>query len=410
MLLNFKLESEVQRREAMSHFEQMSHNLQLALNTKEAVEAKLNSVSEQKKLLVKEVKGLRKKLEQYELEMDQIKTLNERLSTAATLLQDQLNGISTVLETTSGPPKLSEEDQLLLKQARIGYVFPMLSHNDPSTDPSAVTNPDSGQTEHNPVVDNSEECKEDKRKKPLIDGNEDEDDSLVLSRDNRRSWEMPAIKLKELGWLSPEQQNLVENRVSENTNSNSSQNKFSHWSFFDRSAKPSQDQTKSTTSNQSSSTFIAPLSILTSVFYSNEKEKQSVGEECHSPVRVNVPRKQSVDSFYAPVTNEADPEGTDAESSEKQPMRLHCLRCQGTVEGPKYSTCKCTIPALTMDDLNVTHNHSTGIGMIASSSLSSVGSAVTSAGSATLSASSDVIFGMFSKTSEMAGGVFRSKS
>ena len=29
-----------------------------------------------------------------------------------------------------------------------------------------------------------------------------------------------------------------------------------------------------------------------------------------------------------------------------------CLRCHGTVEGPKYSTCKCKIPAMTPEDLN----------------------------------------------------------
>ena len=50
MLLNFKLESEVQRKEAMSHFEQMSHNLQLAVNAKESYDGKLTNISEQKKI------------------------------------------------------------------------------------------------------------------------------------------------------------------------------------------------------------------------------------------------------------------------------------------------------------------------------------------------------------------------
>jgi hypothetical protein len=33
------------------------------------------------------------------------------------------------------------------------------------------------------------------------------------------------------------------------------------------------------------------------------------------------------------------------------PIKLICLRCKGTVEGPKFSTCKCLVPALSPDDL-----------------------------------------------------------
>jgi hypothetical protein len=33
-------------------------------------------------------------------------------------------------------------------------------------------------------------------------------------------------------------------------------------------------------------------------------------------------------------------------------MRLHCLRCRGTVEGPRFSTCKCPTPALVPEDLH----------------------------------------------------------
>lgn len=38
-------------------------------------------------------------------------------------------------------------------------------------------------------------------------------------------------------------------------------------------------------------------------------------------------------------------------------IKLRCLRCQGTVEGPKYSTCKCAIPALCHDDLEHGDTH-----------------------------------------------------
>lgn len=33
-------------------------------------------------------------------------------------------------------------------------------------------------------------------------------------------------------------------------------------------------------------------------------------------------------------------------------MRLQCLRCNGSVEGPKYSTCTCKVPALQAEDVD----------------------------------------------------------
>lgn len=33
-------------------------------------------------------------------------------------------------------------------------------------------------------------------------------------------------------------------------------------------------------------------------------------------------------------------------------MRLQCLRCDGSVEGPKYSTCTCKVPALQAEDVD----------------------------------------------------------
>ena len=41
---------------------------------------------------------------------------------------------------------------------------------------------------------------------------------------------------------------------------------------------------------------------------------------------------------------------------------VHCLRCQGTVEGPKFSTCTCPLPLLEISNnsTNSTHNNDKG--------------------------------------------------
>lgn len=46
---------------------------------------------------------------------------------------------------------------------------------------------------------------------------------------------------------------------------------------------------------------------------------------------------------------------TDGVASPVDPDRhlskLTCFRCNGSVEGPKYSTCKCAIPALSQEEV-----------------------------------------------------------
>ena len=46
-----------------------------------------------------------------------------------------------------------------------------------------------------------------------------------------------------------------------------------------------------------------------------------------------------------------DTSNVTSPSSSSSTFSLLCLRCRGTVEGPRNSTCKCEMPALTVDDL-----------------------------------------------------------
>ena len=79
------------------------------------------------------------------------------------------------------------------------------------------------------------------------------------------------------------------------------------------------------------------------------------------------PAKGIMSSMFLSVPNTTDnvefedTGTTEIDDPERLPssMRLNCLRCTGTVEGPKYSTCTCTIPALVPEDLATTTSSST---------------------------------------------------
>jgi len=73
--------------------------------------------------------------------------------------------------------------------------------------------------------------------------------------------------------------------------------------------------------------------------------------------------KAKVQSFFSsPLVDDQ----TDSADRAAPALRLTCLRCQGSVEGPKHSTCKCSVPALKKEDLGAQDEPSTtsaGAGM-----------------------------------------------
>jgi hypothetical protein len=69
----------------------------------------------------------------------------------------------------------------------------------------------------------------------------------------------------------------------------------------------------------------------------------SGGVETASPISSDASSTKSVQ-----VTESSSPAPASAPTP---PVGLSCLRCSGIVAGPKYSTCRCSVPALTAEDL-----------------------------------------------------------
>jgi hypothetical protein len=166
--------------------------------------------------------------------------------------------------------------------------------------------------------------------------------------------------------------------------------------------------------------YTAPLSMfssvtgsVTSVFFTEkDKLKPLVGSEEDDVVASSShfgKRRQSIDAFHSPGTGSNHDDSTG--NIEENKLKMHCLKCNGTVEGPKYSTCKCVVPTLTVDELNVTNvssNSLTSIGMSTIGSIGSLSTETLGGLSKVSTASTDVFIGMFSKTTQLAGGVFKS--
>jgi hypothetical protein len=180
-----------------------------------------------------------------------------------------------------------------------------------------------------------------------------------------------------IGWLSEEQKQLNEKRMSGTGGGDAvSPAAFKRNGIDDTSAddgaahrrgstlsmftggllgNSNNESSPATSNNQAGSGRRSSLMAITSMF---KKEKNTGpvllidGDNTSAPPpSVSSAASGKEDQFFSsPFT----PPPTDGESEGRLPtaMRLHCLRCKGTVEGPKFSTCKCSTPALTPDELS----------------------------------------------------------
>lgn len=258
LLQSEKKEAEVRIRDAILESEKATLNMQMAVAAKIANDDKTSSLLEEKKVLVKEVKQLRKKLETSNEMIENLKALNDRLmiSSAASYQENQNQANTTVSSKSDNLPDIEK------------------------------------------VIDNSNNNSSNN------DYDNDDDDNNTHPSE-RCSWEMPASSLKQLGWLSPEQLNLVEGR----------------------SQAEAQDPQPDTNTNKKQS-------FLSSMF-----PKDAVGDLLglsdgkYLPEKVQ--DKSSSSSYF---------DNPLADNEERIIDKLVCLRCEGLVAGPKYSTCKCSIP------------------------------------------------------------------
>ena len=197
--------------------------------------------------------------------------------------------------------------------------------------------------------------------------------SKVSEDEDRESWDLPPVSLKELGWLTDHQAKMVEKRMQTDTVSKTHEhdsNKRSSLSIFSGVTKAvfgeshhhTENTSVSTTaaSSSSSATTTRRTSMFSAMFGGGNqstpvKPKESVDHthtgETETARTISDSTSSVTSTFFASPFSMGNQE---EEETGRLPvaMRLTCLRCHGSVEGPKFSTCKCDLPALTPDDLH----------------------------------------------------------
>lgn len=313
LITQIKNECDQRMREGLIEIEKANMNVQIAVNAKTISENKAAALTDQKKVLIKEVKQLRSKLDQTSDSLTHMKELNDRLNAALTNMKEfskvQAVSSQSQSQSQSSPPihstvttsvtvDYSTTSQNLESQQVIDSVTPNeIISNDILISEAETTLSDDKIQVKSPVI--RESLLDANRDSISASGNEVEKDIDI------DEWDLPNVSLNEF------QENLV---------------------------KP--NATSPALSLQEKSIdFFSPLkqTIL----------KNEVLKPVESPPVVSSKEEDEIfktDFFSSPFTVKA----------ERLPsaMRLTCLRCNGTVEGPKYSTCKCTQPALTAEDLH----------------------------------------------------------
>lgn len=526
-------DAEMKVRELRAEIDKANLNMQMAIATKTLAEEKTSTLHAQKKVLVKEVKSQRTKLEQSTESLSTLKSLNDRLTTAVGVLQDQHRVMAAKLEAAqaAGPSNVESGEELplddstsisdsvsgdmdaLLRDLRASEISLSTSSEDnnaksmrggkiksnKSKNRSKATaewgvlgtgspaRDGDGHVEDEEIDDVDADEEDDDEDSDADGTDKDEGDAAasderVRKQKKRMSWEMPALALKELSWLTAEQRHVVEGRLSSGSETGSISRTGSEdggtGSVTSSEAHASESNTTSSSlsaaafslSVSPSSLFATMASTASSSSGSNSVSSSSAaavgtgtGSQAAtlgSPSKVAPPSTSSSSSFSSfgsmfgskdkvnstpallsedlldpserppsvtPITTSSSTPrssvgadstasaGTGASSpgSPHSPKttvnsfsdsplaaadapppttaqnKIHCLRCSGTVEGPKYSTCKCLMPALTPDDL---------------AQPAATSGAATAAGSASDSGSSRTsrVFGLFSRAASSA--------
>jgi hypothetical protein len=206
-LIQQKKEFELQLRESSRQLDHAELNIQMNVTSKKSIDEKNVKLNEEKKILVKEVKTLRKKLEQSVITADQLKEMNDRLSSSLSSIQEnQNNEHSSNNDNNNNSRNNSADDNTNISNDSKSSP---ISNNVVNQKPSFLLKGD--QIDSDDEYDDSDN---------FGDNSSTKDEERYSN--SRLSWEMSSTSLKELGWLSPEQLNFVNGRKEDDVNNLSS--------------------------------------------------------------------------------------------------------------------------------------------------------------------------------------------
>jgi hypothetical protein len=245
-----------------------------------------------------------------------------------------------------------------------------------------------------------------------------EQQRLTVASNNDSNWDASvAINLKDLAWLSPQQKQAMEHRLSSAAVSSSgsisssssisgadldapaasgshathSSESSSYFSGLFSSSSSSMMPSISSSAHSAASTSNRKGGSMFSMFQSKSTpllgdDDLAGGNEDHAGRLAEVDSQDhssnvtsattSASTITTTSTNTATsintnstnstgtPDDTSARSTvalseTERPAKLTCYRCNGSVEGPKYSTCKCAIPALSPEEASAEHGAAT---------------------------------------------------
>lgn len=446
-----KVEFDLHIRESHGEVDKANMNMQVAVSGKTMAESKLVTLTEQKKLLVKEVKQLRGKLEQSGELVKQLQDMNDNLNTAVSILQKQSLQLQSQLlhnetassthdETASSDGGSTEggSSSSKVKASIVSLSFENLSHatalfsSQIHSRTRDRSNSDASSANANAA--NANACSSDDNHLKTTSITDlgfgiivDDDDTEAhhhrqhtpAGRSSDSPWELASsvsINLKDLDWLSPHQKQAMESRL--NTNIPPSNGHHTHTNIpISSGASDAEGSSSSSSVNNNASSSISSSSPSTnaggieasSYFSGLFSATPSISMSMPSMTSISIAstpssngstarRGSSMFSMFQsksmPLLDDEDLAGsnaatttedaacrtvetdihiegkdkdeshgdglgldvlTDGVASPVDPDRhlskLTCFRCNGSVEGPKYSTCKCAIPALSQEEV-----------------------------------------------------------
>lgn len=483
---------ELRVRECLVQMDTMNMNLQICVAAKNAAESRAATMSEQRRVLVKEIKQLRHRVGECQEREVRLKHLNEQLCAAAVGLQNQLQ--SSILNSLLGPQLLSPTESPVHvhvhhsqtrgeAEEEEGSVEGDVPRLPPEVSAAAAALHDALQLSRQAHSHSEGEGDVDGKSSSLPSSRQSRSASFEAAAAGRDEGASPdgyrttlPSRLLELlpPPISPTQSSdgleglspvgshpadffhrgsagagaggvpkkssrrgllnvsiEAEDGIEEGEAASSSTSASSSSSFFTGALSmlsstesatiapgPSAStahsgSTASSSSASSSSSSSTSFGILSSMFTNSssssaakerEREKETNRKAASALlqdqlVRTPIGLDGTSESSTSPTPSSAvSPNLSDATHGRlPSALRLTCLRCSGTVEGPKFSTCRCKVPALSQQDLS-----SGGSGIQV---LSSVAGGITSVAGGVTSVAGSMAGGVLSRGSYVAGGI-----
>ena len=425
-----KRESDMKLREALGQIEKANHSYQMVWNMKTGLEEKQNKSSEQKKILVKEVKQLRKRIEESDDLNDQISVVNDKLIAVTNDLRQQVETQRSKIDTqnaailastdtalheamrssgsteklnelspdqatvvaagdSGGGGEVKEEvtvvaDKLLEEARALTEKSTQAHQHQHQSTPSHHTSSSSSSTLHSSTTSTDTEGAGGRGNdiEQLLNDRTQSGSSLntslhhasmsglegdIVTRGGRTSsmeWNFPSEtssnSMLNMEWLSPEQRQLAEQRQhqGQQTGGGNGMESSAHNLTGGDGMETGKSSGSGLTSKPEKRSSIAMFknafskvshSMLDSntlhVSESNESTAGTTSTLSHVPENQttgdNEIPSSSISSSVVP-----DQPSTFIDATYENGGKPTCFRCGGTVEGPKYSTCKCAIPAM----------------------------------------------------------------